>query len=115
MLPAYAEGLAARDDHLEPGAVPEELGHTHARVGHLLEVVEYEEHVSLAQLRLEHLERRPFPGARELQVAQDRLEGGIGDAFGRQVDEEHAVPIGLHQLGRDLQGQAGLAGPAGPG
>ena len=69
----------------------EQLGQARRGVGHLLEVVEHEQQLPLAQAALEHLEWRVVTGTGDRHGAHDGGVGAVGLALGAQVDEEHAV------------------------
>ena len=101
--------------HREPGGGGEQLLDHRAGLRHLLEVVRHEQEPPVAEVVAQRL--------------QDGAAGRLGDPQGPgqdggdqvrvghrgQVGEEGAVAVAGQQLGRDLEGQAGLAGAAGAG
>ena len=61
-LAAHAQRRTAGHERGDTRAVPEQLGQAGRGVGHLLEVVEHEQQLPLAQAALEHLEWRVIAG-----------------------------------------------------
>ena len=110
-LAAYAQRRTAGHERGGTRAVREQLGQAGRGLGHLLEVVEHEQQLPLAQAALEHLEWRVITGTGDRHGANDGSVGALGLALGAQVDEEHAVLEAVDLLRRRLQREPGLAGP----
>ena len=115
LLPPERERDPGGGQHREPGGGGEQLLDHRAGLPHLLEVVGHEQEPPVAEVVAQRL--------------QDGAAGCLGDPQGPgqdggdqvrvghrgQVGEEGAVAVAGQQLGRDLEGQAGLAGAAGAG
>ena len=115
LLPPERERDPAGGQHREPRRGGEQLLDHRAGLPHLLEVVGHEQELPVAEVVAQRL--------------QDGAAGCLGDPQGPgqdggdqvrvgdrgQVGEEGAVAVAGQQLGRDLEGQAGLAGAAGAG
>ena len=93
-------------------AVAKQVGHERRRLDHLLEVVEHQQEVLVAQERREPLDQRLVTGLPHAQ--------GLGDGGGhqsrvrdrRETDEDHAVREGVRlQVGGDAAGRAGSCPP----
>ena len=104
-LAADAEALPARRQHAQVRARLDEVGERRPRLDHLLEVVEDEEHLALADV------------VGEVVLGPERLRDLVGDerrvAERRELDPERAGLVIADQLGGGLDRQAGLAGAAG--
>ncbi len=106
-LAGDAQELAARDEQGEVGAGLQELGELGGGLHHLLQVVEQEQHLSLADVLGEAVLGSEGLG--------DRLadEGGVSERG--EPDPEDARLVGGDEGGGGLERQPGLAGAAGPG
>ena len=113
-LAAQVEPLPASGDHAQPWAAGKEIGHQRGGAHHLLEVVEDEQQVPVAQEVQQQVARRLGADLAQLQGAGDGHgdERGIGQR--RQRDERGAVGELNAQMRRQIEGEAGLAGAAGP-
>ena len=99
---------------MSPGA-PQELGRERRRVEHLLEVVEYEQQLLAGEVLGEDLGDREGALLARAHSRGDLRghERGVGQR--REEGDEGAVGERGEQARRDLEGQACLAGAAGPG
>ena len=113
--PRRCSTLAAGHEHDQVGRCLEKLGHQRGTRPELFEVVEHQEQAPISQMGLQGGQERSVRLFTDAQRGGDRGgdEGRIGE-WG-QVGEEDAADELRAQLRRDLQGEPGLAGPAGPG
>ena len=106
-LAADPETLAARREDRNVRTCLDEIGERGRRVDHLLEVVEDEEHLALADV------------VGEVVLRTERLRDLVGDQGGVadrcKLDPEGAGLVIAHQLRGSLDRQACLAGTARPG
>ena len=101
---------AAGDEHVELRSRAEQLGDERRRTGHLLEVVEHQQHGLVTQVILERLQQRAVRRLADPQGGSDgrRHQALVGD--GSQLDEEDAIGVLTQAFGGHLQRQSGLAG-----
>ena len=102
MLAPDPQHLAAGHQHLERRAAFQKPRHPGGGVGHLLEVVEHQEHVFVPQTLLQDLQRLATL-AGQAERPHHRLEGAAGGALPRQIHEEDPVPVPAHLLGGHLK------------
>ncbi len=100
---------------LQPRAAREELGRHGRRSGDLLEVVEHEQHLALAQAVRDIVDERPIRRLANPDHPAQRDQHSLGVGRGREVHERHPVAEPVGDLAGSPDGQAGLAGPAGAG
>ena len=106
-LALHAQELAARDEEGEVGAGLKERGELGRRLDHLLQVVEEEQHLALADVLGEAV-----LGAERLG---DRLRDERGVAQGGEPDPEDACLVLGDECGSRLEREPGLARAPGPG
>jgi hypothetical protein len=99
--------LAAGDEQAHPAAGVQYVRKGRRRVGHVLEVVDHEEELTVAEARNEILARA--------HSLRDRGNNRLGRFEGAEVDEADAVREPVEELGRDFQREARLAHSAGAG
>jgi len=108
------QALARRDQQLHFGRMGEDIGQHTRRLEHLLEVVQYQQHLFVAQViqKLGALVLRPVEG--RLERVDDGRDQQVGRGDRRQLDGVHTLLEGVDLLGSDLQRQARLADAARP-
>ena len=97
--------LAACHHYLELRAGIKQVHHVHRRAGHLLKVVQQEQHLLLSQVLPETFQKglaRPFPDAQRFGDGRHN-QRGVTD--GGQIHEKHAIGEHITQLRCHLQGQ----------
>ena len=109
------EGLPAGHDDLQLWCVLEEFAETGRSHGHLLEVVQHEQHLKVSEAGLEYLERVAPSRHGEIEGTHDRFEGGTGIALRGEIHEKDTTPKPVELLGGRLQTETGLPGTAGTG
>ncbi len=114
-LAADTQCLPAAHQHLRPFGSGEKLANARRRVGDLLEVVEDQKELLAAQVVDQHVQHRAIGVLAEAQRAGDRRHDQLGIGDRRQRHEPGAVRQCLLHRGGDLDREAGLAGPTGPG
>ena len=114
VLDADVERLAAGDQQLHLRALVEQLGRHPGGRRHLLEVVEHEQDLPLAQAVGELVPDRPSRRLPHPDRATERDEDGVGVAGGRQVHERRRRR-GTGPSGRRRPGCARLVLPVPPG
>jgi hypothetical protein len=110
LLAPQRQHHAGGDQHLQLGSRGEELLQQRCRLRHLLEVVDHQQELLVAQALLHRLQDGASARLGDGKGPGHRRgdQGGIGHR--RQVREEGAILERGEELGRDLEGQAGLAG-----
>ncbi len=106
-LTAHAQALAARDEQGKVGAALDERRELRCRLDHLLQVVEKQQQLPLADVLGE-----PVRGAERLR---DRLGDECRIAERGKADPEDTRLVLGHEGGRRLDREPGLPGPAGAG
>src|SRR5262245_8130351 len=109
------ESGAARDQHLDVWSCSEQICEEHASRQHLLEVVQKEQKLLVAEIACQPLGKgltRHLPDVQRLCDGCNH-ERSISD-WG-EIDEDDAVRKLVMQHGGGLQGQPGLADAAGTG
>ena len=112
VLDPDAERLAAGDQELDLGARVEQLGRHPGGGRDLLEVVEHQQDLALAQAFGQRLADRTGGHLAHADGATERQDQAIGVAAGRHVDERDAVAKPRRLLAGGPDGQARLARPA---
>jgi hypothetical protein len=107
LFAADMEGLAARDEEIETPARSKQTGDVSCRLGDVLEVVEHEEHLSVAYVLGETVAC--------LQHPADRLEHELGVPQWSEWDPPHTVRITVSHGRGGLRRETRLAGAAGTG
>ena len=115
MLFPHVQRFTARHEHLETGALAQQLRQAGCRGSHLLEVVEDQQQALLAQLPGQLAEQRLVACLGQTDGARDRREHRLGVADGREIDEEHPVLESVVMVGSGAERQSGLADAAGSG
>ncbi len=110
-----AQRLSAGGQDRQSRALAQQPGHEVGCLGHLLEIVEHEEHLSTAQAIDELILQRSIDDLAELDGPRDRDEDGVRVAGAGQVDETDAVREDWLQVLGDLDRQRRLARAARPG
>ena len=112
MLSAHVQRLAARHQQLEPCAVLQQLRHRRGGRRDLLEVVEDQQHLLVAQPVTQLVEERL--GSRALQVdrARDRRDHRFRVARRGEVDEERPVLEQVELIGRRAKREPRLSDAA---
>ena len=114
MLSAQMQRLATRHQQLQAGAVLQQARHRRRSRRHLLEVVEDQQQVLVAQPLAQLVEER-LGGCRvQADRARDRSEHRLAVAGRRDVDEEHAVLEAVGRIGRGAERQPCLSDAARP-
>ena len=103
----------ARDQHVQLRDTPEQVGDHAGRLQHLLEVVQHDEQLLVAQIGLEPFQQRLSGSFLEAKGGSNRGHDQRRISDWRKVNKEDAVGKGIEELGRDLERQAGLADAAG--
>jgi hypothetical protein len=113
MLAAHPQGFPARHGDLESRAPLEEIDDP-LRSGHdLLEIVDQQQNVLVAQLERQRLERRLVASRAHADAASDGCKRGRRLPDRGQVDEEHTVRETVDLVRRRLEGHPRLADAAG--
>ena len=101
-LAMQVQALARRDQQLHFGRMGEEFGQHARRLEHLLEVVQYQQHLFVAQViqQLGALVLRPVEG--RLERVDDGRDQQVGRGDRRQLDGVHTLLEGVDLLGSDL-------------
>lgn len=115
LLARHVQGDACSDQAGKVRTATEQLGNDRACADHLLEVVEDEEDVALADLVRHEVDGRAGRVVHQPQRPGDRRRDQIRVADRLQGDEPHPVRMALRGRRRDLEREPGLAGPAGSG
>lgn len=102
------QGAAGHED-LEAGAGREKVSDQRGGLNHLLEVIEQEEHLPVAQITLEALKERLLCALHDAERPGDGGGDEIGVRYGGQLDEEYAALELVHELRSRLQSEARLA------
>jgi hypothetical protein len=113
VLTGEAKARPARRQHLEAGTVPQKLGHERRSRRKVLEVVEHEEQPPTPQEVLELVDQRAPALFAQAQGLRDRAGDRSGTGDRGERNEADGVGVVPHELGSDLQGEPGLAHPAG--
>ena len=108
------ERLATRGQDRQLRAVAQQAGDDRRRLGHLLEVVEDDQHPALAEVVGELVLEIALDDLAQPDGARDRHEDGIRVADAGQVDEGHAVR-GTGAPGRSATRMASVVLPVPPG
>jgi len=115
LLARHVENAATAGEHAQVRTCCEKGVYRYGRIGHLLEVIEHQEHVALANVVHEPINSAAAAAVREPERLRDR--GGheirLGDR--RQLHEEDAITIIGHRAACDLEAEPRLAGAARPG
>ena len=106
-LVPHVERAATRREQVEGTASVEERGESATCVGHLLEVVEYEEDSSIADPSGDGLQGFPALGFLHIEGVGHRVEEVIGPGDGGKGNEGRCVEVILHCV-RDGDSQGGL-------
>ena len=115
MLGPDVQCLAAGGQHGQARAVAQQLRHGAGRLGHLLEVVEHEQHPPIPQPIGELFLQRAIDDLAEPDGTGDRDEHGVRVPGAGQVDEGHAVREAGREVLGDPDRQRRLAGASGSG
>ena len=102
----------AGDDHRQLGRRAQEVGDDRRPGDDLLEVVEDEQRVAVAEVLLDAVDRRPLR-REQAERAGDRGRHEVRVRHGRERHEPGAVRVPLDAVARQGQRQPRLAGPAG--
>ena len=115
MLSCNVELRPARHQELHRRRGCGDLGHERCRLEEVLEVVEHEQELPVAQVPAKILSE--LLAARPLNVKDpcDGRQDELGIRKRREPDEENAVGEVVQQVGRNLQGQPRLARSSGAG
>src|SRR6266508_4597862 len=105
-LPREPQGCPARDEHAQSVGGGEERPEVRRSRKQVLEVVEQEQELLPAQIAEKVVAGR--------QCLSDLRQEELGVREAGERDPEDAVRDGADELGRDLEGEAGLARAAGP-
>jgi hypothetical protein len=111
VLAVDAQRLAAGDQHLQPGAAGEQVADQRRRRDHVLEIVEEQKHLPLAEMRTKSLDQRHGLGLADPELVGYGRDDLLGVAHGCQRDEEDAVGEPIEERPRDLEAEARLADP----
>jgi hypothetical protein len=111
-LAREVERRAARDQQLQPRGARAEPRDGGRRGEHLLEVVEDEQQLLVAQVAVERLEDRLPRLLAQADRPRDRRRDQLPVAHGRERDEEDAVRELLDDVGSELQREPRLPGAA---
>ena len=104
------EDAAAGHQHLEMGTRSQEVLDLRSSVGYLLEVVQDQQQVFVAQRQLEAVEQRDAPALLAYAQGASNLRGDQSRVTDRrQVHQDRAVAHRRRQLHGSLQREAGLA------
>ena len=112
LLRPNAKRLATGGQDRQPRARAQQPGDEIGRFGHLLEVVEHEEHLPIAEVVDELVLERTIDVLAEPDRPRDRDEDGVRVAGLGQVHEGDAIQEGWRQVLGDLDRQRRLAGAA---
>ena len=115
LLAAEVQAGAAGHEDPELRRGGEEAGDDRGGVLEVLEVVEHEEHVAIAQRVRDGVEERPFRGLADEERRRDRRRQQVGFRDRGELDEERPVAVSQEPLRRDLEREARLAGATRPG
>ena len=115
VLAMHVEHGPARHEDAQARSSRQQVDDDRRRVEDLLEVVEDEEDVAVAEIAPERLDHRPVGGFPEADRGADRRGHEVRVADGGELDEEDAVLVCGQAFGGDLQREARLACSAGPG
>ena len=97
------QGAAAGGQHAEPGGCGQQLSDARRGVAHLLEVVENDEHPSLAHVIVQGGHGREAATVREAELVGDGAGNQLGISQGRERHEEDAVRESSRQPCADLE------------
>src|SRR5439155_18533405 len=112
VLAADVQRLAARHQLPQLETVSKELGHRRPGHRHLLEVVEEKQHLLPVYLAFELLEQRSRASLPQADGPSRDRKRRLQVAARSEVDEVDPVLELLAEVGRRLQGEAGLAAAA---
>jgi hypothetical protein len=115
VLGADPQWLAARDQQLHAAAPREQPGHRRGGLGDLLEVVEHDEHLPLAQPVDELVLEGSVGRLADAQHATQREQCRVRVARPRQVHERDAIAVAAGDVMGDPDREGRLAGSTGTG
>ncbi len=115
VLAAQPQPGAAGDQRLEAGAGAQQIGQVCARGENLLEVVQDQQHLAVAQRGLQGRQRWLTARVAQAECGGDGGHDQIGIGDGRQPHQAHPVGERIRHRRADGQGEARLANTAGTG
>ncbi len=115
MLAGEAERFAARHQHRHPGSRCGDLRKHRCRGKHVLEVVEHQQELAVAQIPSELLRDALATRREDPESQSDGRRDEVGILERRKSDEDDAVGELVEQLGSHLHCEPRLARPAGAG
>ena len=114
MLAVQVQHNPAADEDLQPRPGRQQLGQQRRGLEHLLEVVDHQQELPVAQVRLQLLQGRPVAPLGDVERRGERRGHQRRVAHGGQGDEGRAVGERRLEGARHRQRQARLADAAGP-
>src|SRR6266851_3428223 len=109
VLGSHMQRLPTRHEHLELWTVGEQVRHLDSSAHHLLEVVQEQQDLLLAELFLETFQQRLTSHLRNAQHLSDGGHNQSGVAQGSQVYKNHPVCEAVREFRGQLQAQTRFA------